>query len=84
MNKSKKLYKEKVKRKYVEFYPTEKPLIDYIEIRQKDGINFATLVKALISLEAYMYAISKAQMSANEVTKGLIRYIEGINENGNK
>lgn len=51
MNKSKKLYKSKIVRKYVEFYPTDKELISYIEQQQRDGLSFATFVKSTIRRE---------------------------------
>ena len=53
MNKAKKNYKAKIVRKYVEFYPTESDLINFIEAQQARGVSFASIVKGFIRY--YMY-----------------------------
>ena len=84
MNKSKKMYKDKVTRKYVEFYPTETLILNYIERRKAEGLNFATLVKCLLTLEASKEVLEQAENNVNAVLKRLLNSLYGVHENGDK
>ena len=64
MNKSKKNYKTKVVRKYVEFYPTERDLIEFIEAQQAQGIPFAATVKGFIRY--YLYLTKQGRGANND------------------
>ena len=81
MNKAKQKYQQKVIRKYVEFFPTETALLNYINERKKEGINFATLVKCLLTVEALQDAINRAEGKATMATKLLLNSLYGeLNE----
>lgn len=84
MNKSKKMYKEKIKRKYVEFYPTETLILEYIERRKSEGINFATLVKCLLTLEASKEVLEQTENNVNAVLQRLLSTLYEVHENGDK
>lgn len=84
MNKSKKMYKKKVKRKYVEFYPTDTLILEYIERRKAEGINFATLVKSLLTLEASKEVLERAESNVNTVLNRLLNTLYEVYEYGDK
>lgn len=84
MNKAKQRYQKKVTRKYVDIYPTECAIIDYINKRKAEGINFATLVKALLALEAYKDAVQRADVSLQTVTRDCITKLDEVIINESK
>ena len=50
MNNAQRKYKAKIIRKYVEIYPSESELIEFIEDLKKSGIPFNSYVKTLIKI----------------------------------
>lgn len=59
MNNTKKRYKAKITRKYVEFYPTEADLVAFVEEQQRRGISFASIVKGFIRYYLYLTKINE-------------------------
>ena len=50
MNNAQRKYKTKIIRKYIEIYPSESELIEFIEDLKKSGIPFNSYVKTLIKI----------------------------------
>ena len=48
MTESKKKYKKKVLRKYIEFYPTDKDIIEFCNIANRAGYKFQAIIKELL------------------------------------
>lgn len=50
MNNAQRKYKTKIIRKYIEIYPNESDLIEFIDELKKSGIPFNSYVKTLIKI----------------------------------
>lgn len=48
MTDSKRKYKEKIVRKYIELYPTDKDIIEFYNISKRAGYKFQTIIKELL------------------------------------
>ena len=48
MTESKRKYKEKIVRKYLELYPTDKDIIEFYNISKRAGYKFQTILKELL------------------------------------
>ena len=59
MNNAQRKYKSKIIRKYVEIYPNESDLIEFIEDLKKSGIPFNSYVKTLIRIIIEMSKVGK-------------------------
>lgn len=59
MNNAQRKYKTKIIRKYVEIYPSDNDLIEFIEDLKKSGIPFNSYVKTLIRIIIEMSKVGK-------------------------
>ena len=50
MNNAQRKFKRKIIRKYIEIYPNESDLLEFIEDLKKSGIPFNSYVKTLIKI----------------------------------
>lgn len=84
MKTAKQRYKRRIVRKYIEFYPTDQKLLDFIEERRQAGIPFASLVKCLLTIEMVDVEVHGAAQLVSDILANTMEKLKEVAINESK